>query len=129
MNKASEYFLLEHVPKVWPMDVLFIELGHLLMIKRTEFGVQDPGTILLEFNNGSLRLFMEKEKWLAAGKKILAYTLQSDDNVSHWNKRIESWTKHMAELAHEYKKTDFSVYKNDSLSLALDTMLDVERTN
>jgi phosphohistidine swiveling domain-containing protein len=129
MKKASDYMYLEQVPNVQPLDLLFIDLAHMLINQRPEFGVTDAGSMLLVFSKGSCQLFLEKDKWLAAGKKVLEYTLQSDERISCWEKRIEWWTEHVSALGRLYMNTDFSMYHNASLCAALDSLHLIERIN
>ncbi|MEX0924680.1 MAG: PEP-utilizing enzyme [Candidatus Paceibacterota bacterium] len=129
MEKAEKYMFLEHVPGGHPMDVVFVNLGHMMLTQRPEFGVQDQGSMVLIFHEGSYKLFIEKDKWFDAGQKVLDYTLASDERIEDWEGRMNEWLEYIEALNSAHKKLNFEQLTNRSLCIALDSIIGFEKTN
>lgn len=110
------------------MDVLFINLGHMMINQRPEFGVKDAGSMILIFKDGSYQLFLEKDKWFEAGQKILDYVLKDDKSVAEWEVRLDKWLEHIAGLNEAYFNLRFADLTDHSLCLYLDTIISFEKT-
>lgn len=128
MKKASDYLFLEHVPSGHLMDVLFINLGHMLINQRPEFGVRDAGSLILIFKEGSYQIFVERDVWFEAGQKVLDYVLKDDTSVAEWEDRMNNWLEYIATLNLTYGVLDFGQLSNYSLCLFLDSIIGFEKT-
>lgn len=121
MKGEPDYLFLEHVPNGHPLDFLYFNLGHTKAVERADLSI-DPGSMTLVFYNSSYDIFLEKEKWVSSGQKILAYMLASDERVDTWRKKIESSLSHAADFNNALNEWDASDASDDALAARLDDL-------
>ncbi|MFA6227232.1 MAG: PEP-utilizing enzyme [Candidatus Paceibacterota bacterium] len=129
MKNVADFFFLERVPKGYPMDVLYINLGHTNIAKRPEFGLKTQGAMILVFSEGHYDIFLEKEKWFKAGQTVLDYVLENDDRFIAWERKTRRWLAYIAEVNNKFKKIDFGVFTDKELMQQLDWILEFEKTD
>lgn len=121
------YFYLETVPSGYPMDVAYINLAH-VSAPKTRYGF-NAGSMCLVFENGGYSIFIEKDKWFDAAKKILDQVLSSDDKVKEWEDRFNSWIKEIKLTSELYRHFDFGALDNKTLYGELEKILAFENKN
>ncbi len=123
----KDYFFLETVPGGYPMDVNYLNLGHIVAPKK-RYGI-DGGSMYLVFENGGYGIYLEKEKWFDAGGKILNKMTSDKKIISKWEYDFNRWIKDLSKERNYYKKLNFSLLLNKDLFKELDKIINLELRN
>jgi len=126
MKNLSDFFFLEQVPKGYPMDVLYVNLGHVSILHRPEFGLKTTGPMVLIFEDGHYDIFLKKTEWFKTGEAVLNYIIESNERVSAWEKKTNVWLEEREKVNKIYKNKDFSKCSDKELAEELDKILELE---
>ena len=118
----KNYFLLENVPGGYPLEVAYINLGALIA-KRLQELKADPGSMLLIFESGGYNLYLEKEKWLATGKKVLSDIVESEEKVCEVEKGLKNWIKELKEKGDYYEGLNWDLLSEKEILQELDKIV------
>ncbi len=117
MLNPEEYFFLESVSNGRPLDFLYFNLGHTLAHRREDLQI-DPGAVVIIFENDSYDIYLDKTKWVGAGRSILKQLIATDERIAAWEKKTKEWllhSVHVNEEMHSIQPTSLTVEELCSL--------------